>query len=103
MPVKPHNKEEEFFYQQELEKKRKVALEEQMRQQEEERQRLKELHWMRCPKDGSQLIETEFRGVKVDVCATCNGMWLDAGELEEVSRAETGFVGGLVKFFKAKG
>ena len=56
---------------------------------------------MRCPKDGSELVETEFWGVKVDVCATCGGMWLDAGELDDLARTESGgFLGGLSKFFK---
>jgi len=39
--------------------------------------------------------------VKVDVCPTCGGMWLDAGELDALAQTESaGFLGGLSKFFK---
>lgn len=101
MPVKPATKEEEYFARLELERKKKAAQEEAARMAEEEKRQLKELHWMRCPKDGSELVETEFRGVKVDVCATCGGMWLDAGELDALAHTESGgFLGGLSKFFK---
>ncbi len=101
MPVKPATKEEEYFARLELERKKKAAQEEAARLAEAEKQKLKELHWMRCPKDGSELVETEFRGVKVDVCPTCGGMWLDAGELDDLAQTESGgFLGGLSKFFK---
>lgn len=37
-----------------------------------------------CPRDGSELDERVFDGVRVDTCPTCHGIWLDAGELEQV-------------------
>ena len=37
-----------------------------------------------CPRDGVELNEREFGGVKVDVCPRCHGVWLDAGELEQL-------------------
>ena len=46
-----------------------------------ERDNLKQLHQMRCPKCGMELKEIEVRGVQVDRCFSCNGTWLDAGEL----------------------
>lgn len=50
----------------------------------------------RCPKDGSALEPREFHHVVVDVCPTCKGVWLDAGELEQVSRVERGgFLSGI--------
>src|SRR2546427_68632 len=47
-----------------------------------------ELHWMRCPKCGMELAEVTFRGVRIDRCTSCAGVWLDAGELETLSGAE---------------
>jgi hypothetical protein len=35
-----------------------------------------------CPRDGSALVERKFKGLTVDLCPTCRGVWLDAGELE---------------------
>ncbi|HEX2965172.1 MAG TPA: zf-TFIIB domain-containing protein, partial [Syntrophorhabdaceae bacterium] len=62
----------------------------------EERKSLKELHFMRCPKCGMELIEIEYKGTKVDECSECRGVWLDAGELDTVSKMEKG---ALDRFF----
>ena len=51
----------------------------------EERARLRALHWMRCPKCGLLLDEITFRGVKVDKCFSCGGVYLDDGELEQLA------------------
>ena len=50
----------------------------------EERQRLKQLHFMRCPKCGHDLAELEVEGVTVDQCGFCEGVFLDAGELDSL-------------------
>ncbi len=39
---------------------------------------------MNCPKDQSVLVATRVRGIDVDQCPTCQGMWLDAQELDEL-------------------
>ncbi len=39
---------------------------------------------MDCPRCKLMLRETNYEGVKVDMCDTCWGFWLDKGELEEV-------------------
>jgi NADH pyrophosphatase NudC (nudix superfamily) len=39
-------------------------------------------HFMKCPKCGQNLAETEFHGIKVDLCGSCGGMWFDKGEFE---------------------
>ena len=43
---------------------------------------------MRCPKDGTALVTLEQRGVTIDECPTCQGMWLDRGELEQLAGRE---------------
>jgi DNA repair exonuclease SbcCD ATPase subunit len=48
----------------------------------EERKRLKEAHYMKCPKCGHDLKEEAIEAVKVDRCTFCEGLFLDAGELE---------------------
>jgi len=37
--------------------------------------------------------------VKIDRCMNCQGVWLDAGELEQVTQKE-GLLGGFTKLFK---
>jgi Zn-finger nucleic acid-binding protein len=42
-----------------------------------------------CPSCGSIMDMEDADGTKVDVCLTCFGVWLDAGELEQL-RAKPG-------------
>jgi len=42
-----------------------------------------------CPRDGTQLVEVERSGVRVDACRTCRGVWLDRGELEKILERES--------------
>ena len=39
---------------------------------------------MQCPRDLHELVRTQRKRVDVDVCPTCNGVWLDASELGEL-------------------
>ena len=96
MPVKPTEREEEFFARTELERLKKIEEEKQKNIQQQARTRLQELHYMRCPKCGMELIEIDYKGITVDRCSECDGVWLDAGELATVSKLEKT---GLDKFF----
>lgn len=50
----------------------------------------------RCPRDGASLVEREFHHVKLDVCSSCGGVWLDQGELEQLTTVDRrGFLGSL--------
>lgn len=41
-----------------------------------------------CPRDGSLLVLKTEHGVSVDICPTCDGVWLDKGELEAIVKYE---------------
>ena len=88
MVWKPSEKEEEYFARMEFEKKKKEEEEKHRKLAEEEKKRLKESHFMKCPKCGMKLIEIDYKGIKIDRCSGCEGIWLDAGELEAVSKME---------------
>jgi uncharacterized protein len=45
---------------------------------------------MRCPVDDAPLREVTRRGVKIDLCAECRGVWLDRGELDHLIEASDG-------------
>jgi len=96
MVGKPSEREEEHFARLEFERRKKLEEEKHGKLKEEDKKRQKELHYMRCPKCGMELIEIDYKGVKVDKCSECEGVWLDAGELEAISRFENNV---LVKFF----
>lgn len=49
---------------------------------------------MQCPKCDGTLHETDFESIKIDVCDKCHGVWLDAGELAQVTnKDESGWLG----------
>jgi hypothetical protein len=97
MVLKPSEKEDEHFARVEFERKKKQEEEKQAKLAAEEKKRLKELHYMKCPKCGMQLVEIDYKGIKMDRCTGCIGVWLDAGELEQVAGLEQS---SLDKFFK---
>lgn len=49
-----------------------------------ERQRLKDLHYMKCPKCGHDLKAENLDGIEIDRCTHCEGFFVDAGELEQL-------------------
>jgi hypothetical protein len=101
-PQKTTNQEEEYFAKLEALKLRKLSIKARDEMAEEERKRLKELHWMRCPKCGMKLEVITLKGVQVDKCFACNGLYLDDGELEKITGQERGFFDTMRKAFEAK-
>ena len=86
--MKPSEREAEYIARMEFENKKKIEEEKHKSLQVEEKKKLKELHHMRCPKCGMELIEIDYKEIKVDKCSECAGIWLDAGELDAVSKLE---------------
>ena len=39
---------------------------------------------LRCPVDGSRLVQVERSEILVDACPECRGVWLDRGELDRI-------------------
>jgi hypothetical protein len=98
-PLKPSNQEDEYFIKQEALKLRRLMLKMQGEMADEEKKRLKELHWMSCPKCGMKLQEITVNSVSVDKCFSCGGMFLDDGELEKISGRERSFFDSMRSVF----
>jgi len=88
MPGRPSEREADYIARTEFDRKKKIEEEKHKLLASAEKKRLKELHNMRCPKCGMELIEIDYKDIKVDKCSECDGIWLDAGELEAVSKLE---------------
>ena len=98
---KPSKNEDEYFARQELERRKKWAQEQSAKMEADQKEQLKQLHWMKCPKCGMDLKEIEIHGVKVDQCASCGGVFLDAGEMEEIEKHEhSGIMGRVFSMFR---
>jgi hypothetical protein len=67
----------------------------------ESRARLREQHFMKCPKCGHDMKEEDLDGISVDRCGFCEGIFFDAGELDELflkrDEERRGFLGRLLK------
>ena len=44
---------------------------------------------LQCPRCDGSLKPTTFEEVEVDVCGKCGGIWLDAGELEKLTKKDS--------------
>ena len=98
-----HQMEDEYFVREDAEKKRKLALQVKKETEADELKRLKALHHMRCPKCGLGLQEVKYKGIDVDVCFACNGVFLDRGELEHiVKNVQSGVVEAVLNWFKGE-
>ncbi len=103
---KPSSTEEEYFAREEIEKKRKLALQQSEEMAAKQREELKQLHYMKCPKCGMDLQTLSKGRVEIDTCFNCNGVWLDAGELDAIVKQgpESGgkVMGAVLNLFKRK-
>jgi hypothetical protein len=75
--------EDEYF----VKKERELLAKLKAKQESEAKEAQKAFH-MRCPKCGAALKERSFQKIQIDQCTACNGIWLDAGELEAVAARE---------------
>lgn len=102
-PGKPSTTEDEYFVREDAEKKRRLALQAKKEKEAAELKRLKELHWMRCPKCGLEMHVVKLGKVDVDVCFSCNGVFLDQGELEQIEkRPADGVMSAIINWFRAE-
>ena len=102
MPIKPTVKEEEHFVRMEFERKKKIEMEHQEKLAAKEKERLKEIHHMKCPKCGMNLVEIEYRSIRVDRCSACEGVWLDKGELKAVMELDKSLLDKLYSVFRTE-
>jgi uncharacterized protein len=57
---------------------------------------------MICPVCGKDALIVEYKGIELDYCPACSGVWFDAGELELLLEAaglesDTRFLSGILK------
>ena len=78
--------EEEYFH-----RKNREALEklrEQMKVAEEAK--AAGTSSMKCPRCDGNLAESKFEEVMIDTCDKCGGVWLDSGELQQLTKKDKG-------------
>lgn len=98
--MKPSSNEEDYFAREEIIKKKKMSAEVLSRYRDEERQRLKDIHFMHCPKCGMEMHEMAYKGVLIDKCYACGAIALDDGELEKLGGGGASLIQSLIGVFK---
>ena len=79
-------KEDEYFVKKEREQLAKLKA----KQEAEAKETAKKATSMHCPKCGESLKARSFQKIEIDQCTGCGGIWLDAGELEQVAEKDEG-------------
>lgn len=41
-----------------------------------------------CPDDGRHMLQVRYKGIEIDVCPYCHGIWLDGDEVSKILRKE---------------
>ena len=99
MSRRPNESEQEYQARIGMERQRSDAQRRHASLADVDREQQRQAHWMRCPKCGSELAEVQFRDVKVDKCFTCGGVYLDDGELEQLT-GKPGWFESMLRFFR---
>ncbi len=99
MPLKPTDQENEYFAKLEYERRKQELTEQAEPPGDRASPDPAAAVPFRCPKCGADLIEMTYKGVEIDKCSSCAGLWLDCGELEQVMEGEEGFLGSLKRIF----
>jgi hypothetical protein len=99
MPVKPSEQEEEYFARLEFERRKQALAKQQPPAGTEAYQQQVAVNQFRCPKCGAALVQMHYKGIEIDKCSHCQGIWLDCGELERMLTDEQGFLKALKRIF----
>jgi len=100
MPIKPTGYEQNFIAKMEFDRRKAIEEEKRKKMEVDERNKLQKLHYMKCPKCGMELIEIDYKNIKVDKCSDCSGIWLDAGELEAIAKLDKSLLDNVFSVFK---
>jgi hypothetical protein len=91
LPAQNRSREDDWFLLNEkklLEEARKAREKREKERQAQEtaahRAKLKQAHWMKCPKCGHDMKVENLEGIEIDRCTHCEGFFVDAGELEQL-------------------
>src|SRR5262245_19684238 len=97
---KPSHEEEEYFAREDILQRKALAEKIHAETEKEELERMKQLHWMHCAKCGFEMHPVVFKGVTIEKCPNCNGIFLSAHDLEELAGRESAFFSSIRGLFK---
>jgi hypothetical protein len=97
---KPSHEESEYFARQEIENRRNLTEKLRAQMHAAEVDKLRQLHWRHCPNCGFEMYDVVFRGVTIEKCPNCGGIFLQAGEVGSLVGKEGSFISSVLGLFK---
>ena len=98
--MKPSEIEDQYVSDYEQSRRLQILETERRTSAETEICRIRELHFMYCPKCGQKLVTKTHGQVEIDLCSGCQGVWLDANELETIEESERRLFGSWLKLLR---
>jgi ribosomal protein L37AE/L43A len=85
-PGKPSQNENEYFARQDADwlKAQRARLDAERTKKE----KAQAVTGMKCPRCGGNLMERVYHSVRIDVCDSCRGVWLDRGEMHMLAHVD---------------
>lgn len=98
---KKNLEEEIWILEKEQEKRKELKMREAEERKEEEQKKLKDSHYMHCPKCGNKMTEMIYKKgdqeVHIDKCPICKAITLDDGELDIILEINKGILSKILK------
>lgn len=98
--TKGKNLEEDYFIREDLASKHKLKVEHERERKKAHDQELKELHYMKCPKCGHDLLTKRMSYIDIDQCGSCGTLVLAPKDVDRFIAEEKSILKGLIDFFK---
>ncbi len=100
---KPSRPEDEFIHREETQEIIKTQAQKAKELAAQKRAHEKELHYMKCPKCGGDLVTELSHALEIDRCVDCSGVWLDDGELQKLVGEDPKMLQDIVDLFRQVG
>lgn len=98
--TKPSHSESEYFAKEESEKLHRLAESKRIDEETKDKEQQRTLHYMKCPKCGTDLETIRIEFVDVEKCPECEAIVLDKGELEKLQAADKPFLQSFLNVFR---
>jgi len=96
---KPTHDEDEYFARVEIEKRRNLAEKVRSEMAADDLAKLKKLHHMHCANCGFEMHPVIFKGVTIEQCPNCDGIFLKQSELDELAGKKESVISTILNLF----
>jgi len=92
--------EKEYFFHENAASKHKAEIERQRQKDYDDDLKLKQLHYMKCPKCGHDLKTKRLTYIDIDQCSSCGVFVIEAQNIDKFIAEEKSLLKSLINLFK---